>query len=86
MALDDTIRAIDCVRPCDTLREIDDASFYALMIDKLATNLDIPVSSLAGPDLTIAVDDAICELKERNVLPQASPQTLKAILLHYANL
>lgn len=84
MALQETILALDCIRPCDTLRDIDDATFYALLIDKLSDLTATPIGSITGADLTTAMNSAICEVADAHVFQQANPQVLKAILLHLA--
>lgn len=85
MAIQATVLALDCVRPCDTLRDIDDAAFYAILIDKLAGAAGVSIGSLEGVDLTTATDEALCDLQDRFVFQQANPQVLKAIALHLVN-
>jgi hypothetical protein len=84
MALQDTILALDCVRPCDTLRDLDDAAFFALLIDALSTASGIDIGDITGAQLTTAVDDALCDLQDRFVFQQTNPQVLKAVALYLA--
>lgn len=82
MPIEDTITAVACVPICQSLTELDDAQFYALLIDKLATVADVDLPDITAADLVDAVEDARCGLQGRIAFSEASPQTQKAIVLH----
>jgi hypothetical protein len=86
MAINATILALDCVRPCDTLRELDDAQFFSLLIERLAQASGTSIASITGAQLTDEITNDLCyELAETTTLPQASPMVLKAVALYLAS-
>jgi hypothetical protein len=82
MPIESTISALACVPFCDTLTELDDAQFYAVLIDKLATAADVDLADITAQQLTAAVETVRCDLQGRTAFSEVEPQRLKAIVLH----
>lgn len=85
MAIDTTLSALQCIPICDSMRELSDAQFFTLVIDKLATEAGIDLADITSGDLQEAVEDGICELEDRSAFYAASPLLLKALVLHLVN-
>lgn len=84
MALAATITAVDCVPVCDTLLELDDAQFYATLIDLLLTETGLSLSTITAAQLSTAVSTARCNLQDRVVFSTSSPMKQKAIIVYLA--
>lgn len=82
MAIGDTISALNCIVPCDTMRTLSDAQFLSVLIDRLVTASGVDIADITGPDLATAADDALCDLQDRVPFYNASPETLKAVALY----
>lgn len=89
MALSVTVPALDCLKPCASLTELDDAQFYAVLINLLVENSGSTLPQISAGLSTTALNDAVltarCSLEAYGPqLPKASPQTLKALALYLA--
>jgi hypothetical protein len=85
MAVADTVSALDCVPICPETRALSDAQFFALLIDKLATEAGVDLADITQADLLEASEDGFCDLQGRVVFSTQSPETLKAIALYLVN-
>jgi hypothetical protein len=85
MALNDTISAINCVPVCDTMRELSEAQFYSLLIDKLLTETGIDLADITAEDLATSTDAGLCDLLDRVPFYNASPKAVKAVALYLAD-
>lgn len=81
MPIADTIASLGCVSPCDTLSELDDSQFFAVLIDQLAGTTGVSLSDITAMDLMEATQAAWCEVGDR-VVGDVSPMALKATALH----
>jgi hypothetical protein len=84
MHLPDTINSLGCVEVCFPTYELDEAAFYATLIDLLLTATGIELADITTADLEDAVETARCNLQERTAFQPSSPLALKAIALYLA--
>lgn len=81
MPIANTIVALGCVSPCDTLSELDDSQFFAVLINQLVEATGVSLADITAMDLMEATQAAWCEVGDR-VVGDVSPMVLKATALH----
>jgi len=84
MPIPATVTALGCVPVCDFPTSLSEQQFFALLIDKLATEAGINLADITAGDLLEATEDGLCALQDVVPAISASPETLRAIALYLA--